>query len=371
MRAIYFDNNATTPVLSEVLKAMLPYFSEHFGNPSSSHRFGMEAARAVKKAREQVAQFINCEPEEIFWTSGGTESNNLSLMGCLRQNDHALTYKVEHKSILDVFEALTQRGVDAQLLSSNSMGQASVKSLEPHLKSNTRLVSVMAANNEVGSLNPVEEIGRFLKSKDILFHCDAVQILGKLSFDVKKSNLDLASFSAHKLYGPKGVGALYKKKGLKLEAIFRGGSQELGLRPGTLNVPGIVGFGRACELQMESIAVDSNALSQMRDQLFFELKKISPDLILNGHLIQRLPGHLHFTAPEVSSTLAALYLAEFAFSRGSACAQNEPSHVLSALNISSDNSYRIGLGRQNTWEECEYFLSSWRKITQLENPAFL
>lgn len=368
-RCIYFDNNSTTPLHPAVLEAMLPYLRENFGNPSSTHALGYDAQKAVRKARRQVADLIGCAPEEIIWTSGATESNNMAVLGMARKSTghqfHAITSNVEHKAVLEVFKALQEFGYDATVIPADPCGQVHVKSVLGALKATTQLISFMAANNEIGTLNPVLELGEFARERGLIFHCDAAQALGKIPFHVNTLRVDMASFSAHKLYGPKGVGALYVRKGTQLNPLIFGGTQEGGLRPGTLNVAGIVGFGEACEIAGQKLSSESTRLQELRTYILSRLETLTPGLKVNGHLTERLPGHLNITSPEMDPDMASLHLCDFALSRGSACSQGDASYVLMALGMTPElaqRSLRIGLGWQNTREEAELFVSKWAEL---------
>lgn len=366
-RPVYLDNNATTPLDPHVLEAMLPYLRESFGNPSSQHAYGYEALKAVNRAREQVATLIGCDPTEIFWTSGATESNNLSLFGVARrwqpQECHIVTSQVEHKCVLSVAAKLAREGYTVSFLQPDSHGQVEANVLARALTPKTRLVSVMAANNEVGTLNPIAQLTEVTRGRDIVFHCDAAQALGKIPFDVRRLGIDLASFSGHKIYGPKGVGALYVRKGVQLNPLWEGGGQEGGIRPGTLNVPAIVGFGLACEIAGASLQKEEQRLRALQNSVFKRLKEITPQLVLNGHPNERLPGNLNLSLPGVDPSELTLNLSRFAFSRGSACNQGEVSYVLTNLGVSPDlaqRSLRLGFGRFNTLEDADQLVAQWR-----------
>jgi cysteine desulfurase len=365
---IYLDNHATTAVDPRVLTAMLPFFTEKFGNASSkNHPFGWEAEAAVDSAREQVARLIGASsPREIVFTSGATESDNLAIKGvaqsyCERGN-HIVTCATEHKAVLDSCKALEKHGFKATYLPVQTNGWVDLKRLEDSLTDKTILVSIMAANNEIGTMQPVEEIGRLTKKKGILFHTDATQAVGKIPIDVNKMAIDLLSLTAHKMYGPKGVGALYVRSEnprAKLTPILDGGGHERGMRSGTLNVPGIVGLGIACDVAKNEMAGEAERLIALREHLrtglFAELEQV----YINGDPVKRLPGNLNVSFAYIDGESLMMGLKEIAVSTGSACtsASLEPSHVLKALGLEDSlahASIRFGVGRFNTAEEIEY-----------------
>jgi cysteine desulfurase len=366
---IYFDHHATTPVDPAVLAAMLPYFSERFGNPSSrSHAHGQEAHAAVEQAREQVAALIGAELGEIVFSSGATESDNLALRGGARaladRGRHVVTSAIEHPAVLEPCRTLEREGFEVTRVAAASDGVVPPEAIARALRPDTVLVSLMAANNEVGTLQPVREVGETCRERGIVFHCDAVQALGRMSVDVSSWNVDLMSLSAHKMYGPKGVGALYVRKGrrprLKLQPQAEGGGQERGLRSGTLNVPGIVGFGEACRLAQQALAGgEPEHVRALRDRLLAGLVSRLGGVTLNGSSEARLAGNLHVSIAGVEAETLILALGgRIALSSGAACAEAEGkgSHVLRAMGLSDERVYtalRFGLGRYNTDAEVD------------------
>jgi cysteine desulfurase len=364
---IYFDHHATTPVDPRVLEAMLPYFTEKFGNAASrSHRFGWEAAQAVETARKQVARLIHARPQEIFFTSGATESDNLALKGvaraCREKGNHIITLPTEHKAVLDSCHRLEQDGFRVTYLAVNHDGLIDLDRLKAAFTPQTILVSVMAAHNEIGVIQPLAEIGQLCGERGVLFHSDAAQAAGKIPIDVEGMQIDLLSISAHKMYGPKGVGALYvrePKPPLPIEPLIDGGGHERGLRSGTLNVPGIVGLGKACEICHEEMPQESDRLRALRDRLRDGILSRLDDVYINGSLERRLPHNLNLSFASVDSESLLMALNDIALSTGSACtsAKPEPSYVLKALGVPDELAYaslRVGLGRFNTEEEVEY-----------------
>jgi cysteine desulfurase len=365
MKRIYMDHSATTPVAPEVLEAMLPYFSEKFGNASSLHSFGLEAKEALEESREKVAGLLGAKPEEIIFTSGGTESDNLALKGIARKNQksgkHIITTRVEHPAILECCRRLEKEGFEVTYLPVTNEGLVEIATLESAIRSDTILISVMHANNEVGTIQPLEEIGRLAAEKDIYLHTDAVQSVGKIPTDVNKLGVDLLSLSAHKLYGPKGVGALYIRKGTRLESIIQGGGHEHGLRSGTENIAGIVGLARATELGRETMSTEAERLTRLRDRLAELVQSKVKEAWINGTMEMRLPGNLNFGFKYVEGESLLLFLDSKGInvSTGSACSSHklEPSHVLLSLGLKPEEchgSLRITLGRSNTMEEVDY-----------------
>lgn len=368
MKRIYMDHSATTPVAPEVMEAMLPYFSEKFGNASSLHSFGLEAKEALEESREKVAGLLGAKPEEIIFTSGGTESDNLALKGIARKNQksgkHIITTRVEHPAILECCRKLEKEGFEVTYLPVTNEGLVDIATLESAIRSDTILISVMHANNEVGTIQPLEEIGRLAAEKDIYLHTDAVQSVGKIPTDVNKLGVDLLSLSAHKLYGPKGVGALYIRKGTRLESIIQGGGHEHGLRSGTENIAGIVGLARAAVLADETRAVEAERLTRLRDRLAELVLSKVKEAWINGTMKMRLPGNLNFGFKYVEGESLLLFLDSKGInvSTGSACSSHklEPSHVLLSLGLKPEEchgSLRITLGRSNTMEEVDYVAS--------------
>ncbi|MEO5908625.1 MAG: IscS subfamily cysteine desulfurase [Ginsengibacter sp.] len=367
---IYLDNNATTPIDPRVLEAMIPFFTKYFGNAaSSSHAFGWEAEEAVKKAREQVAELINAEPNEIIFTSGATESDNLALKGIYEmyssKGNHFVTVKTEHKAVLDSCAHLEKMGAEITFLPVKNDGLIDLIELENSIKPTTVLMSVMYANNEIGVIQPIKEISAIAKKHRILFFSDATQAVGKISVDVIRDGIDLMSFSAHKMYGPKGVGALYvrrKNPRVRIASQIDGGGHERGMRSGTLNVPGIVGFGKACELCRNELEIDQQRMKKLRDKLENELIKID-GVEVNGNRLQRLSNVTNLSFKNVNAAgLMTKLSTKIAVSSGSACtsASHQPSFVLKALGLSDEmalSSIRFGLGRFTTEEEIDFTIN--------------
>jgi cysteine desulfurase len=367
---IYMDNHATTPVDPRVLEAMVPYFTERFGNAASrNHSFGWEAEAAVDEAREQVARLIGASSgKEIVFTSGATESDNLAIKGtalALRhKGDHIVTCVTEHKAVLDSCKALERAGFRVTYLGVDRHGQVSLEELSEAVTEKTVLITIMAANNEIGTIQPVAEIGRIAEQNGVLFHCDATQAVGRIPIDVQAMGIHLLSLSAHKIHGPKGAGALYvrgKNPRVQLVPLLDGGGHERGMRSGTLNVPGIVGLGAACEIARREMAEESARLQALRDRLQQGIFAALEDVRLNGHPTMRLPGNLNVSFGGVEGESLLMGLKEIAVSTGSACttAALEPSHVLRAIGLKDPlihSSIRFGLGRFNTAEEVEYVI---------------
>lgn len=365
---IYLDNHATTPVDPRVLEAMLPYFKGDFGNAASrSHVFGWKAEEAVERAREQVAAFIGAKSsKEIVWTSGATEATNLAIKGVaeyLREKgNHVITQKTEHKATLDSCKRLERMGFEVTWLDVDREGRIDLGALEKAFTPKTILVSIMLANNEVGTVQPIREIGQLCRARGVLFHCDAVQGAGKIPFDVNADFVDLVSLSAHKIYGPKGAGALYvrrEKPRVRLMPQIDGGGHEHGMRSGTLNVPGIVGFGKAAELCRLELAAEGARTTELRDRLEKALFSGLDMLHLNGSRAHRVPGNLNVSFAFVEGEALMMSLKDVAVSSGSACtsASLEPSYVLRAMGVGDDlahSSIRFGVGRFNTAEEIDY-----------------
>ena len=364
---IYMDYQATTPVDPRVLDAMLPYFREKFGNAASrNHSFGWEAEEAVEKARKQIATLIGAHPKEIIFTSGATESDNLAIKGAAEmyaeKGNHIITVATEHKAVLDTTKKLEKQGFRITYLPVDSGGLIDLDMLRDAITDKTILISVMYANNEIGVVQPIREIGRIAKQRGILFHCDAVQAVGKIPVNVIEDNIHLASLSGHKMYGPKGVGALYVRRRdprLRLTAQMDGGGHERGMRSGTLNVPGIVGFGEACAICQEEMAEESARLGRLRDKLKDKLMGELDEVYINGSIHHRLPHNLNMSFAYVEGESLLMGMREVAVSSGSACtsATLAPSYVLKALGTGDDlahSSIRFGLGRFNTEEEVDY-----------------
>ncbi len=363
------DHSATTPVAPEVLAAMLPYFGEKFGNASSLHRSGREAKEALEDSREKVAALLGARAEEIIFTSGGTESDNLALKGIARKNrklgKHIITTQIEHPAILETCRALEKDGFEVTYLPVTGEGLVELSTLEASIRPDTILISVMHANNEVGTIQPLEEIGRLAAERDIYLHSDAVQSVGKIPVNVDDLGVDLLSLSAHKLYGPKGVGALYIRKGTKLESIIQGGGHERRLRSGTENISGIVGLARAAELAERDMPREAERLAGLRDRLAELVLGKVKDAWINGTMKKRLPGNLNFGFKYVEGESLLLFLDSkgICVSTGSACSSHklEPSHVLMSLGLKAEEchgSLRITLGMSNTIDEVEYVAES-------------
>ncbi len=366
---IYMDNHATTPMDPRVLEAMLPYFTEVFGNAASrSHTFGWDAEQAVDRARAQVAALMNADPKEIVFTSGATESDNLALKGVAEmyreKGNHIITSVVEHKAVLDSAKRLEKWGFEVTYLPIDDAGMVRPESVAEAITDKTILCSIMLANNEIGTINPLAEIGAICRERGVLFHTDAVQGFGKVPFDVQAMHVDLASVTAHKIYGPKGVGALYVRRRnprVRLAAQMDGGGHERGMRSGTLNVPGIVGLGAACEISMQVMEEESRRLTAWRERMKNEIMGTLGEVYLNGHPTQRLPGNLNLSFAYVEGESMMMGMKDIAVSSGSACtsASLEPSYVLKALGVGDDlahSSIRYGLGRFNTEEEVDYVI---------------
>ncbi len=366
-RTIYMDNHATTPMDPRVFEAMRPYFMEKFGNAASrNHRYGWEAEEAVERARQQIADLIGASPREIIFTSGATESDNLAIKGVAEmyaeKGDHIITAVTEHKAVLDTARKLEKRGYRSTYLPVRRDGLIDLDQLREAITDRTILISIMYANNEIGVIQPIREIGRIARERGVLFHTDAVQALGKIPIDVNADSIDLASLTAHKIYGPKGVGALYvrrKNPRVQLAAQIDGGGHERGMRSGTLNVPGIVGFGEACAICRREMAEESARLRRLRDKLAGRLLSELDEVYVNGSMEHRLPNNLNVSFAYVEGEALLMGISEVAVSSGSACtsATLEPSYVLKALGAGDDlahSSIRFGLGRFNTEEEVDY-----------------
>jgi cysteine desulfurase len=365
---IYMDNHATTEVDPRVIETMLPYFTEKFGNASSrNHVFGWDSEAAVDRAREQVASLIHAaSPREIVFTSGATESDNIAIKGIaeayVQKGTHIITCAIEHKAVLDSCKSLERKGYRVTYLPVRANGLIDLDKLRDALTDKTILISIMAANNEIGTIEPVREIGQIAKEKGILFHTDATQAVGKIPLNVEEMGIDLLSLTAHKLYGPKGVGALYvrsSKPRVKLSPLIEGGGQERGIRSGTLNVPGIVGLGRACEIAQKDMVADGERLTGLGQRLKVQIVGQLDEVSVNGDPLRRLPGNLHLSFAYIEGESLLMALKDIAVSTGSACtsASLEPSHVLRAIGLEehlAHSSIRFGLGRFNTEEEVDY-----------------
>lgn len=375
MRKVYLDHNATTPIHPEVLEALLPYYKEHFGNASSVHAYGRQARAAVEAARAQVAALLKAGPAEIFFTSGGSESDNFAIKGVASSSKdrgrHIITSQVEHPAVMETCQSLEPLGYEVTYLPVDEGGLVDPEDVRSAIRGDTILITIMHANNEVGAIEPIPEIGRIAKEHGILFHTDAVQSLGKTSTDVKELGVDLLSFSAHKLYGPKGIGGIYVRKGTELPPLIAGGHQERGLRAGTENVAGIVALGKVCEIAQRDYESEVQQLSMLRDRLQHGIIERVPKVRCNGHEDRRLPitANLSFEAIEGEALLINLDLAGIAVSTGSACSSGsvEPSHVLKAMHVPPayiQGSMRFSVGRENTVEDIDYTLEQLPPIVE-------
>lgn len=364
-KRIYLDYSATTPVKQEVVNEMLPYFTETFGNPSSIHSFGRDAKNIVNSTREVVAKFINASADEIYFTGGGSESDNWAIKGVAEayraKGNHIITTTIEHHAVLHTCAALEKNGFEVTYLPVDAEGKIDVASIEAAIKDTTTLITIMAVNNEIGTIQPIAEIGALAKSKGILFHTDAVQALGNIALDVKEMNIDLMSLSSHKIYGPKGIGALYIKKGVRIKNLIEGGAQERKRRAGTENVPGIVGFGKAVELASENFETHTKHLQVLRDRLMNGILEQIPYVKLNGPRVDRHPGNVNvcFEFIEGESLLLSLDLVGIAGSSGSACTSGslDPSHVLMAIGLPHEiahGSLRLTIGDFTTEADVDY-----------------
>jgi len=365
MRRVYLDNNASTPVLPEVLETMQPYFGEHFGNASSIHHHGQETRAAVERARQSVADLLGCRPAEVVFTGGGTEADNLAVFGLTAPGDHVITSTIEHHAVLNSCKHLTEKGIEVTSLPVDGRGLVDPDDLRRALRSNTKLVTIMFANNETGVIQPVDEIGKICTETEVYFHTDAVQAAGKVPLDVKTIGCDLLSISGHKIHAPQGVGALYVRKGTHLQPLFYGGSHERSRRAGTENVPGIVGLGKAAELALQGFARgDDKTLAALRDRLQQGILAQVDEAGVNGNGAPRVPNttNLYFDHIEGEAIVIALDLKGLAVSTGAACSSGaiEPSHVLTAMGLSADRaraSIRFSLGKQNTAEDIDFALA--------------
>lgn len=362
---IYFDNNSTTQVDKRVLEKILPYFVEKYGNPSSIHRIGQEVRKDIEEAREQISEILGIKPGELIFTGSGTESDNMAIIGAARGNrdkgNHIITSSIEHSAVLAACKMLEKEGFEVTYLPVKQNGIIDIEELKKAVKPETILITIMHANNEIGTIQPIEEIGAIAKEKKILFHVDAVQSVGKIRFMPKEWNIDMLSFSGHKFYGPKGIGALYIRNGVKVDKIIVGGHQERNRRPGTENVPGIIGMAEALKIAYENLEEESARESALRDNLEKKLVERIPEVIVNGDKEKRLPGTLSLTIKYVEgeSILLNLDLKGIAVSSGSACTSGslEPSHVVLAIGVPIEHAHgtiRFSLGRFNTQAEVDY-----------------
>jgi len=364
MRRVYFDNNASTPVLSEVFDAMRPYFGEHFGNASSIHHHGQDTRAAVERARESLATLVGCRPSEIVFTSGGTEGDNLAIFGLARSGDHVISSTIEHHAVLNACKHLEEMGCEVTYIPVDGSGQVDPDDVRRALRANTRLITIMKANNETGVLQPVEESGKIAAEADVYFHTDGVQAAGKVPLDVNRIGCDLLSISGHKMHAPQGVGALYVRKGTLLQPMLYGGRHERSRRAGTENVPGIVALGKAAELAQETFQRgDDKTMAASRDRIQQTILENVEATGLNGEGAARVPNttNIYFEYIEGEALVIALDLKGLAVSTGAACSSGaiEPSHVLTAMGLRPDRaraSIRFSLGKQNTPEEVDFAL---------------
>lgn len=371
-KPIYLDYNATTPVDPRVLEVMIPFLKDNFGNPASmNHSYGWAANQALDKAREQVASLIGCRPKEVVWTSGATESNNLALQSLAqsyvkrKEPIHIITSQIEHKSVLDVCRSLEESGVEVTYLRPSPAGEISAEEVRNAIKPNTRLISLFLGQNEIGTINPIKEIGAIAAKNNILFHVDGAQAVGKTPINVAEMNIDLLSASGHKLYAPKGIGFLYIRENIKLQSLFHGGKQEKSIRPGTQNVAGAIAMGKACELCQHSMNEENERLLKLQKKCIQTVLKSSKDVVLNGHPTQRLTSNISFSFSGVAPESFDLYLGDLAISSGSACSTGEPSYVLKALGHSDSwarATIRLGIGRFTSEQDIDFACD---KITQM------
>lgn len=370
---IYLDNAATTEIHENVLKEMIPFLKEHYGNPSSMHRLGRVSNKAVKKVRKQIADLISADPEEILLTSGGTESNNTVLYGITHANqgNHIITSSIEHEAILEPCKKLEKEGFEITYLPVNREGLVNPEDFKQSIKENTCLASIMFANNEVGTIQPIREISKICQEKKIFFHTDAIQAIGKVNINVKGLGVDLMSISSHKINGPKGVGALYIRKGIPMEPFIVGGGQENGLRSGTENVAGQVGFGKACQLAKENLEKNIIHFKNLRDTLVSKVLEEIPHVTINGHPEKRIPSNAHFSFLGVNGEDLIIKLDEegIAASTGSACSvkTQKESHVLKSMGFSHDQitgSLRLTVGTSNTILEIEKTVITLKNIVE-------
>ena len=372
---IYMDHSATSPVDPEVFEAMKPYFTNSFGNASTLYSLGREAKNAMESARQEVASIIGAEPKEIIFTSGGTESDNIALLGTARKlknkGKHIITSDIEHPAVDETCKYLEKNGYTVTYLPVYEEGIVRVKDLEDAITDETILITIMHANNEIGTIQPIAEIGKIANERGIYFHTDAVQTVGKIPVNVKEMNVDMLSLSSHKLYGPKGIGALYIKKGVRIEPIMYGGGHERGFRPGTENVPGIVGLGKACSIASQNLEDNARKLTTLRDKLIDTVLDENEDSYLNGHRTKRLPNNANFRFDAIEGESLILHLDSkgIAASTGSACSSTklEASHVLLAIGLEKEEAHgslRISLGTENTEENIEYAITAIKEVVE-------
>ncbi len=373
MKTVYLDNSATTKTDEEVLKEMLPYFSENFGNPSSIYKLGRETKKAVEEAREKVAKALNCESSEIYFTAGGSESDNTVIRGIAHsykdKGNHIITSKIEHPAVLETCKQLENEGFEVTYIGVDENGIIDLQELKEAIRPTTTLITIMFANNEIGTIEPIKEIAKIAKENNVFFHTDAVQAVGSVRIDVKEYGIDSLSLSAHKFYGPKGVGAFYIRKGIKFDKLINGGHQERNKRAGTENVPGIVGLGKAIELANENLEEHNKKIKELRDYYLEQVTQKIPYVKINGDLENRLPGNtnISFRFIEGESLLLNLDLKGICASSGSACTSGslDPSHVLLAIGLPHEiahGSLRISIGKNNTKEEIDYVVENLVEI---------
>ena len=375
MNNVYFDNSATTKLDEEVLKVMMPYLTEEYGNASSIYKLGRNSKKVIEEAREKVAKILNCEPGEIYFTSGGTEADNTAIRGIAysykTKGNHIITSKIEHPAVLETCKQLEKEGFEVTYLDVDNNGIIDTNQLLNSIKDTTTVITIMYANNEIGTLQPVKEIGAIAKEKKVFFHTDAVQAVGSLRIDVKELNIDSLSLSAHKFYGPKGIGALYMKKGIKFQNFMIGGHQEKGKRAGTENVASIVGLSKALELAYEDLDKHTEQIQELRDYYVAAIEKQIPYIKINGDMKKRLPGNsnISFKFIEGEGILLNLDLKGICASSGSACTSGslDPSHVLLAIGLEHETAHgsiRISIGKYNTKQEIDYLIENLVEIVQ-------
>lgn len=373
MNIIYLDNSATTPIKSEVLQEMMPYLTTEYGNASSLYSVGRSAKRAIEKARNRVAELLNCNHNEIYFTGGGSESDNIALKGFVYANkekgNHIITSKIEHPAILETCKTLERQGFEVSYINVNENGIIDVEELRKSIKTNTILISVMTANNEVGTVQPIEEIAKIAHDNNIIFHTDAVQAIGNVQIDVEKMRIDMLSLSSHKINGPKGVGALYIKNGIEVEKFINGGHQEKDRRAGTENVAGIVGIGKAAEIARKNMETHIRNLSKIRDYYIKKVQKEIPNIRINGSMENRLPGNANISFKGINASELIFKLDErgICVSSGSACSSGNtnPSHVLTAMNVPEvylNSAIRTTFGDNNTFEQVDYVVKILKQI---------
>lgn len=373
MKSIYFDNAATTKLDEEVLQEMMPYLKENYGNASSIYKLGRESRKAVEDSREKISKVLNCKPNEIYFTAGGSESDNTAIKGIARANknkgNHIITSKIEHPAVLETCKELEKEGFEISYISVDENGMIDLEELKNSIKSNTILITIMFANNEIGTIQPIAEIGKIAKENNIYFHTDAVQAIGNVRIDVQELNIDSLSLSGHKFYGPKGIGALYVRTGVKFEKYISGGHQERNKRAGTENVAGIVGMGKAIERAYDNLDAHNKKIKELRDYYVEQVKNKIPYIKINGDMEKRLPGNsnISFRFIEGEGLLLNLDLKGICASSGSACTSGslDPSHVLLAIGLPHEiahGSLRISIGKYNTKEEIDYLVENLVEI---------